>query len=97
MATVVLSQLAEDDLAEIWCLVAADDFQAADNLIDEFHELTRLLALQPLMGRLRPELGPLVRSFPLGDYLVFYRPSRHGVGIARVAHGARDLAKLQMP
>ena len=93
---VVLSPLAEDDLVEIWCTVAADDIDAADNLIDELHQVTRLLALQPMMGRRRPEIGLDVRSFPHGDYLVFYRPESHGVGIARVVHGARDLAKLKM-
>ena len=34
-AVVVLSPLAEDDLVEIWCTVAADDIQAADKLVDE--------------------------------------------------------------
>lgn len=96
-AVVVLSPLAEDDLVEIWCTVAADDIRAADKLVDELHQVTRLLMLQPMMGRLRPELGPDVRSFPHGDYLVFYRPENQGVGIARVVHGARDLAALQMP
>jgi plasmid stabilization system protein ParE len=28
---------------------------------------------------------------------LFYRPANQGVGIARVVHGARDLAALQMP
>jgi len=51
IAVVVLSQLAEDDLLEIWCTVSADDIRAANR----------------------------------------------GVGIARVVHGARDLAALQMP
>ena len=34
-----------------------------------------------------------LRSFPVGNYLVFYRPLAEGDGIAviRVLHGARDL------
>ena len=96
IAMVVLSPLAEDDLVEIWCTVAADDVEAADNLVDELHKVTRLLALQPLMGRRRPEIALDVRSFPHRDYVVFYRPESRGVGIARVVHGARDLEKLQM-
>lgn len=60
------------------------------------HQVTRLLALQPMMGRRRPEIGLDVRSFPHGDYLVFYWPESRGVGVARVVHGARDLAKLEM-
>jgi toxin ParE1/3/4 len=96
IAVIVLSPLAEDDLVEIWCTVAVDDIRAADNLIDELHQVTRLLVSQPTMGRLRPEFGPDVRSFPHGNYLVLYRPATQGVGIARVVHGARDLASLQM-
>jgi toxin ParE1/3/4 len=63
-AVVVLSPRAEDDLVEIWCTVAADDIRAADELVDELHQVTRLLMLQPMMGRLRPELGSDARSFP---------------------------------
>lgn len=97
IAVVVLSPLAEDDLVEIWCTVAADDIRAADKLIDELHQMTQLLVRQPMLGRLRPEFGPDVRSFPHGDYLVFYRPASQGVGIVRVVHGARDLSALKMP
>jgi plasmid stabilization system protein ParE len=39
-AVVVLSPLAEDDLVEIWCTVAADDIRAADKLVDELHQVT---------------------------------------------------------
>ena len=61
-AVVVLSPLAEDDLVEIWCTVAADDIGAADNLVDELHQVTRLLALQPMMGRRRPEIARVVHG-----------------------------------
>ena len=62
IAVVVLSPLAEDDLVEIWCTVAADDIRAADNLVDELHQVTRLLVLQPMIGRLRPEMRSDLRN-----------------------------------
>lgn len=97
MSTVVLSQLAEDDLLEIWCSIATDNVHAADDLIDEVHAATKLLAQQPLMVRLRPEFGAKLRSFPLRGYVVFYRPAENGVAVARILHGARDLAQISMP
>jgi toxin ParE1/3/4 len=96
MAAVVLSQLAEDDLVEIWCTVAVDNVRAADRLVDEIYATAQLLALQPSMGRLRPDFGPDVRSFPRRDYILFYRFTGHTVGIARVVHGARDLERLHV-
>ncbi len=47
------------------------------------------------MGRARPEFQPLLRSFPYGDYIIFYRPSGGGVQIVRILHAARD-AKRQL-
>jgi len=44
-----------------------------------------------LIGRSRPELGENLRSFPVGNYLVFYVPRADGVDIARVIYGGRDL------
>jgi toxin ParE1/3/4 len=49
------------------------------------------------MGRERPELGKDVRVFPHGQYFLIYRSTAHGVGIARVVHGARDIASIEVP
>ncbi len=46
------------------------------------------------MGRKREELAPLLRSFPVGNYVIFYRPASGGIQIIRVLHGARDVSKL---
>ncbi|NES81639.1 MAG: type II toxin-antitoxin system RelE/ParE family toxin [Moorea sp. SIO2B7] len=39
-------------------------------------------------------LLPLLRSFPIDDYLIFYRPLDNGIEILRVISGYRDLEKL---
>ncbi|WP_407919191.1 type II toxin-antitoxin system RelE/ParE family toxin [Deferrisoma camini] len=44
----------------------------------------------PSMGRQRPELGPAVRSFPVGRYVVFYRLTGDTVEIVRVISAYRD-------
>lgn len=85
---------AEQDLDEIWLAIAEDHPDAADRMIDRITDAIILLAGQPLMGRERPELAPNLRSFPVGNYVIFYRPTTDGVGIARVLHGSRDIDAL---
>lgn len=46
------------------------------------------------MGRLRQELRPGLRSFPVGNYLILYYPIPEGIAILRIIHGARDLERL---
>jgi toxin ParE1/3/4 len=53
-----------------------------------------LLAIQPRAGRLRPELAPELRSFPVGRYVVFYRPQDDGIDVVRVLHSARDIESI---
>ena len=97
MRYAVNSELAEADLADIWVEIATDDIDTADQFIERLRTLAQKLAEQPLMGRERPELGKDVRVFPHGQYLLIYRLTAHGVGIARVVHGARDIAHVEVP
>jgi len=82
---------AKQDLASIHRYVASDNRAAADRLIDSLKQKFHLLAAQPLIGQLRPELAPDLRSFCVGNYVIFYRPGRGGIQIARVIHAARDV------
>lgn len=54
---------------------------------------TTLLTLRdnPLAGRARAELSDHVRSFPIGNYVVFYRPMSDGIELIRVLNGYRDI------
>ena len=47
-----------------------------------------------MMGRSREELVPKLRSFPVGNYVIFYQPISDGVEIVRVLHGSRDIESL---
>jgi len=38
--------------------------------------------------------GPNIRSFLVGNYVVFYRPIQDSIEVARVLHGARDIDAL---
>lgn len=97
MSHAVFSDLAEGDLAEIWLSIAMDQLQNADRFVEDLRDRAQQLAEQPLMGVSRPDFGKDIRCFPHGEYLLIYRPSDSGVGIARIVHGARDLRKLMVP
>jgi len=94
MAQVFQTPQAELDLLEIWLFIAEDNESAADGLIRKIGERCQELAEDPLMGRARSELGNSVRSWPISNYLVFYRPRPDGIDLLRVLHGARDLEAL---
>lgn len=94
MRRVLRSRLAGDDLLEVWLHLAKRDELAADRLIDRIESVCLKLATSPGLGRSRDELARGLRSFPVGRYVIFYRPCRGGIEVARVLHGARDLDLL---
>jgi toxin ParE1/3/4 len=89
-----VSDEARSDLEDIWSYIARDNPEAADKFIFSIVSRFRRLASMPNMGRQREELAPRLRSFPVGRYVIFYRPSYNGVEIVRILHGARDLPPL---
>jgi toxin ParE1/3/4 len=67
---------------------------AADNLLKKINDKCQTLAQFPSMGRSRDKLLPSLRSFPVENYLIFYRPIAAGIEILRVVSGYRDLDML---
>lgn len=94
MATVIRSPEAELDVIEIASYIARDNLDAALRLLDIFDEKLTLIAESPMIGRVRHDLAPALRSFAVGNYILFYRPISDGIELARVLHGARDLRRL---
>jgi toxin ParE1/3/4 len=85
---------ARADLDDVYHFIAKENRSAALRLMETFKEKFRLLSRHPLLGELREELAPDLRSFSVGNYIVFYRAVRGGIAIARVIHGARDHGSL---
>jgi len=50
-----------------------------------------MLMENPLAGRERRELRTGLRSFAVGNYVIFYIPLPDGIEIIRVMHGRQDL------
>jgi toxin ParE1/3/4 len=85
------SPQAEIDLTSIWDYIAADNVKAADALLVRIEEHFDMLAQTPLAGRARNELAPNLRSFPVGNYVIFYVPVSDGIEVVRVMHGRQDI------
>jgi toxin ParE1/3/4 len=81
------------DYQVIWDYVAEKNVLAADRLLRTLDSKLELLSDHPRAGPARPELRPGLRSFPVGEYLIFYRPIRGGIELLRVLHGARNVRK----
>ena len=86
---------ASRDIEKIIDYVADNSsFDAAERFLKKVNDKCRTLANFPNMGRRRDELAPLLRSFPVDEYLIFYRPIPGGIEILRVVCGYRDLQAL---
>jgi toxin ParE1/3/4 len=95
MRTITLSPAARHDLADIWEYISRDNEDAATRTIQAIHAQCAALAAAPRMGRNREkDLGEGIRSFPTGNYVLFYWMVADGVEILRVLHGARDTQSL---
>ncbi len=89
-----LTPQAEADVIDIWLYFAQDSQQSADKLVDRFTEVYELLVTQPGIGTNQDQYRRGLRSFPVGDYIIFYELLQGELLIYRVLHGARDLDKL---
>lgn len=92
MASVLFARSAQTDLVEIWAFISEESFEAADHVLDVIEKEVETLALQPLMGRARPELNSGIRCWPTStSYNLYYIPESTGVVVVRVLHHARDV------
>lgn len=87
------STKAESDLQQIgyyYCDKAG--LEIAINIVERITgTLERLIGHNPRAGRTRHDLGPDVRTFPVLQYLIFYRVTRRSVYVIRILHGHRDI------
>lgn len=92
MHRLVFTERAQADLLDAWLYIAEDNLAAADKVLDTIEQEAKLLLLQPLMGRARPELGRTVRSLPSATpYVFFYEVDESELTVLRVLHHARDV------
>ena len=89
------TRMAEKDLLGIWTYLATTaGLNIADIQVAKVESEFTFLAANPKAGPTRFDLRPRLRSWPVGNYIVFYRPLKSGVEVLRVIHGARDLSNI---
>ena len=87
---VAWSDTAENELASVVLLIAAEDKAAALKLVTRLEMTGNGLADFPLRGR--PGRDPGTRELPVPgtQYIIVYRIEDEGVEILRALHGARN-------
>lgn len=83
--------LARADLIDIWQYIAQDNETAADRFLNRIEQALLMLRDNPRAGRARNELAKGMRSFPVGNYVLFYRSGHDGIELVRVLNGYLDL------
>lgn len=94
MTEPVFSPMAVEDLEAILQYIARDRPAAAVSFVETLKDKCNTLARFPLLGASRDHLAEGLRVFPVGSYVIYYRPERDTVRIERVLHGARDADAL---
>jgi toxin ParE1/3/4 len=96
MSKLRVARSATADLDELWTYIATvGSVEAAERFVSYLTSKFLLLARNPGLGRNRSDLRPGLRSFPVGNYRIYYRRQARGVvRILHVRHAARDETKL---
>lgn len=90
----VISPAAQSDLEAIYAQGLANWSKSQSvKYLNRIKEHVKTLLTQPLMGMERPELMAGIRSFPVGQHIVFYRLAgleNNHLEVVRVLHGWQD-------
>jgi toxin ParE1/3/4 len=91
----ILTDQAKDDLTEIWLAIAQRrDERTADRMNRKILKQCHSHAQFPESGRLRDDLNPGLRSFPVRPYVVFYQPQEDTILVVRILDGRRDIERI---
>lgn len=94
MLQLVKAPKAEADLIDIWLYVAEDQPINADRLLDRLNDAALLISETPLMGVDRPDLSKDIKSFPVENYILFYRIKPDVLELVRVLSASRDIGSV---
>jgi toxin ParE1/3/4 len=91
---VEFSVFVEGDMVAIADYFAQDNPKRVVEFIQEIRDETRRIGKNPLIYRLRPEIGEEARLAIIGRYVILFRIQAKVVRIERVVFGGRDLPLL---
>lgn len=90
----LITPVAEADLAEIWAFIAEESPKAAASFIEQIEQKFAPLLEFPGMGAPRNQIAAGLRAVPYKNYVIYYVHDDVAVTIVRVVHGARDVWAL---
>lgn len=94
MRRLVYRAAAQRDLTEIARYIARESGSRTTgrNFVERLRQQCARLASAPIvMGRPRPELHLDIRSFPFGNYAIFFRYAAEDFEVVKVIEGHRDI------
>lgn len=97
MAGISRSNLADEDLIDIWLAIAKDDPATADRVLEAIELRWQQLLAYPASGVAREDIGEGIRHLVMGSYLTLYRATGDDIEIVRVLHGRRRIAPPVVP
>jgi toxin ParE1/3/4 len=91
-----LTARAKYDLVEIWRYIAegSGNPEVAERFVRTLYKDFQFLSGNVLGGRARADLREGLRSFPAGEYVIFYRLAGKSILILRVLQGSRNMKAL---
>ena len=90
----VFQPIVAGDLEAISEFIGRDNPRRAAEMVEQLLGKCRFLAENPYAGIDRSELMKGMRSFPFGNYLVFYEPIDDGIKVVRIVEGHRNLSRV---
>jgi toxin ParE1/3/4 len=95
MVKIVWTELAINDLREIFEYISGDSIRYADLTVKRIYQHSQVTSKNPNIGKIVPEFNnPSIRELIFGNYRTIYRiRSEKQVDILRVYHTARLLKK----
>jgi toxin ParE1/3/4 len=86
-----VSGKARSDLLEAYRYLSERNAAAAERLVADFDAKLRQIARFPLIGRVRSEFGPDLRSVLVRNHVVLYSVTEFEVIVVRVIDGRMDI------
>jgi plasmid stabilization system protein ParE len=89
-----LSPFIESDLDAVAAFIAEDNPRRAVTFIRDIRAKFRTIQGEPLIYRLRPDIGDDARMATVGNYAILFRVDGAAVRIERVVYAGRDLPSI---
>jgi toxin ParE1/3/4 len=94
MKSVVVSDKAESDLADIADYISLDNPRRALSFTEELEARFVDIGERPMSFPARPDWGVNKRSAVHGRYVIIFLVNDEDIKILRVVHGARDIDEM---